>query len=461
MELVETLLMELEAILNVSNDNIVVTDGDGIVLRVSKKCEEIYGRDAAFFLGKSVRDLEEQGIFTPSVTARVLKEKKEVQVMQTAAKGGKVMATGIPVFSHDKRLIRIISFSHDLTEIQRLKEDYDQLQARMDQYEVQLEGLRASKEIVLKSKNMQKIWDLVNRVAKSDATVVLLGESGVGKTMFARALHNRSGRQKEAFIEVNCGAIPPALFESEMFGYEAGAFTGASQKGKAGMIELADQGTLFLDEIGELSMDMQVKLLKVLEEKQVMRIGGHQVKKVDFRLLAATNNHLEEMVKKGRFREDLFYRLSVVPITVPPLRDRKEDIIQMAHYFLSKFNQKYETGKVFHHDALDLFHQYNWPGNVREFENVIERLVVTMDSNIIMAEQLPFYHSNQKVETKKEEMTILDSGFTTLEDALEKVEREWICRAFRQCKTTYEMAELLGISQPTVVRRLKKYKINS
>lgn len=467
-EELEILKLELEGIINASNDNIVVTDGQGIVLRAIRNSEEIYGEVSSTLVGRSVFELEKENIFSPSVTARVLKEKKEVQVMQKTRTGKVIMATGIPIFDKQKNIIRVISFSHNLTEIQKLKEDYEQLQSKMKRYESEIEELRGKEtkigDIVIECKTMQTVWELVNRVARSDATVVLLGESGVGKTVFARALHNRSERKKEPFIEINCGAIPTSLFESELFGYEPGAFTGANHKGKIGMIELAHKGTLFLDEIGELPLDIQVKLLKVLQEKSITKIGGGRSKKVDFRLVAATNQDLEYMVKQGKFREDLFYRLNVVPIHIPSLRKRKEDIYQLIEHFLSKFNRKYQTNKFFHSAAIDACLEYEWPGNVRELENLIERLVVTSDTNTIYHDNLPFIQKNQQnndTEVEWSSLTVFEERGLTLQDALEEVEKCWLLRAYRQCKTTYEMAETLGLSQATVVRRLKKYNINS
>ncbi|WP_129726022.1 sigma-54 interaction domain-containing protein [Ectobacillus funiculus] len=467
-EELEILKLELEGIINASNDNIVVTDGQGIVLRAIRNSEEIYGEVSSTLVGRSVFELEKENIFSPSVTARVLKEKKEVQVMQKTRTGMVIMATGIPIFDKQKNIIRVISFSHNLTEIQKLKEDYEQLQSKMKRYESEIEELRGKEtkigDIVIECKTMQTVWELVNRVARSDATVVLLGESGVGKTVFARALHNRSERKKEPFIEINCGAIPTSLFESELFGYEPGAFTGANHKGKIGMIELAHKGTLFLDEIGELPLDIQVKLLKVLQEKSITKIGGGRSKKVDFRLVAATNQDLEYMVKQGKFREDLFYRLNVVPIHIPSLRKRKEDIYQLIEHFLSKFNRKYQTNKFFHSAAIDACLEYEWPGNVRELENLIERLVVTSDTNTIYHDNLPFIQKNQQnndTEVEWSSLTVFEERGLTLQDALEEVEKCWLLRAYRQCKTTYEMAETLGLSQATVVRRLKKYNINS
>lgn len=461
----DLLQVELDGILKASNDNIVIADGDGKVLRVSPNCEEIYGQSQSYLIGKSVFELEKENIFAPSVTVRVLKERKEVQVMQETETGRVVMATGIPVFDDDKNILRIISFSHDLTEIQRLKEDYEQLQVKMKQYQSEIEELKENDafigNVVFKSKKMLQISELVKRVAKSDATVLLLGESGVGKNVFARALHDHSERKEETFIEVNCGAVPSSLFESEMFGYEAGSFTGANKKGKTGLIEMADKGTLFLDEIGELPLDIQVKLLQVLQNKKVTRIGGNASKEVDFRLIAATNQNLKEKVTEGKFRQDLFYRLNVIPIEIPPLRERKEDIYQLIHHYLSKINEKYRTNKVLHSTTIDALMNYEWPGNVRELENLLERLVITSDTSTIYPSNLPFTDEKEYPDADWSTLEAFESRGLTLQEALEEVEEKWLRRAYRQYKSTYEMAEFLGLSQPTVVRRLKKYHINS
>ncbi|MEN1968776.1 sigma 54-interacting transcriptional regulator [Lentibacillus sp. N15] len=461
------LKIELDGILDASNDNIVVTDGEGNVLRVSANCLSIYGKTKEDLTGKTVFQLEEEHIFYPSVTAKVLHTKKEVQVMQKTPTNKVVMATGIPLTDNDGDIVRIISFSHDLTEIQQLREDYEQLQLKMLRYESEIEELRENKadEVVIKSKTMQDIYHMVQRVAASDATAVLLGESGVGKNVIAHMLHDYSQRKNESFIEVNCGAIPETLFESEIFGYEPGAFTGADKNGKPGMIELADRGTLFLDEIGELPLAIQVKLLKVLQEKRITRIGGSIGKNVDFRLIAATNQDLEVMIAQGKFRRDLFYRLNVIPITVPPLRERKEDVYQLIQHYLSVFNHKYKTNKVLHPAAINNLQNYDWPGNVRELENLIERLVITSMSNIIYPSDLPFVEETDNIGTglPTEEWTTeaFERKGLTMQEALREVEKNWLKRAYRQYKTTYEMAKFLGLSQSTVVRRLKEYQINS
>lgn len=458
----EILELELDAIVKKSKDNIVITDGNGVVLRASPNSYAIYGSSTDDLIGKSVYQLEEDHIFSPSVTIKVLNERKEVRVMQNTKTGRSVMAIGLPIFDRSNEIIRVISFSHDLTEIEQLKEEFKQLQKKIERYETEIQELRDNEQIegntILKSKAIQQIWQLIKRVAKTDASVVFLGESGVGKTHFARALHQASERANEAFIDVNCSAIPESLFESEMFGYEPGSFTGASKKGKTGLIELADQGTLFLDEIGEIPLSMQSKLLKVIQDKEVIRIGGVRPKKVDFRLITSTNQNLSEMIKHGSFRPDLFYRLNVISITIPPLRERKEDIAMLAYYYLQKFNEKYRMRKSLHPATIDKLIHYHWLGNVRELQNMMERLVITSETNIIHPDNLPLDIQMDRTQ-KTDSLLLKNMKGKTLREAMEEVEILWLRRAVKQCKTTYEMAEFLGISQSNVVRKLKKYRI--
>ncbi|OLS38087.1 Fis family transcriptional regulator [Alkalihalophilus pseudofirmus] len=460
--------IELQAILKGSKDNIVITDGEGNVLKASPNCLDIYGVEFNQILGRSVYDLEKEDIFSPSITVRVLNEKKECQVLQHTKGERTVLATGMPVFNMNGELIRVISFSYDLTEIEELRENYHTLQERMGLYESQIEELLEKEEqdrdVILKSKAIKRVWELVKRVSDSEATVVFLGESGVGKNVFARALHNGSSRASKPFIEVNCSAIPEALFESEMFGYESGSFTGAHKKGKPGMIESADGGTLFLDEIGELPLSMQAKLLKVLQEKTVTRVGGLKPHKIDFRLIASTNQNLEEMVRSGSFRQDLYYRLHVIPIEIPPLRKRKDDILLLIQHYLHSFNQKYNVHKHLQALALDELLAYHWPGNVREVENTMERLVLTSEKDRIEISDLPLLIHKQQ-HNSMEESTASQSNeainASTYKEAMAQVEKHWLEHAIKQCKTTYEMAELLGLSQSTVVRKLHKYNLNS
>jgi transcriptional regulator with PAS, ATPase and Fis domain len=464
LSLEEALKLELDKIIETSNNNITITDEHGIIVRSNPNHWTMYGIEADSYIGKSVYELENNGILSPSINALVLKEKKVVQILQHTKSGRVVMSTGFPVFNHEGRLVRAISYSQDQTEIIKLQEQYEQLQSRIAGFQTEVEELREKEAshhpILFRSFVMKQIFTTIQRVAKTEATILFLGESGVGKSTLARYIHDQSERYKEPFIEVNCSTIPETLFESEMFGYEPGSFTGAQKAGRKGLIEQADQGTLFLDEIGELPLSIQVKLLKVLQEKKMTRIGGKEVRHVNFRLITATNQHLKKMVDEGRFRLDLYYRLNVIPIQIPSLHERQDDIAILLRHYLKIINEKYNASKKLHPATYDLLIHYEWPGNVREMENLLERLILTIEDPIIAPEHLPFELQKNMKESVKYTPN-LEQDFIenkTLKEALEEVEIRLLSRASQQCKTTYEMAEYLGISQPSVMYKLKKYK---
>ena len=291
----------------------------------------------------------------------------------------------------------------------------------------------------------------IEKLAKVNTTVLITGESGVGKNVVARLVHHLSDRTNGPLVEINCAGIPAPLLESELFGYEAGAFTGASHKGKEGRIALADKGTLFLDEIGELPLRLQSKLLQVIQEKQIVKLGGVKPVSIDFRLVAATNQDLEALVEKKRFRSDLFFRLNVLPLWIPPLRERREEIVPLCLSILGEMNAKYGTEKVFSDEVKRHLAAYSWPGNIRELRNVIERLVIVSSGGVIKADELPehmFRHQeNQESPIGK-----------SLPDALETLERRMILEAYKACGTTTGVAKALGISQPTAARKIAKYK---
>jgi transcriptional regulator with PAS, ATPase and Fis domain len=456
------LKLELDKIIETSNNNITITNEHGIVVRSNPNHWTMYGIEADAYIGKSVYELEKNGVLSPSINALVLKEKKVVRILQQTKSGRVVMSTGYPIFNQEGKLVRAISYSHDQTEIVKLQEQYEQLQSKIAGFQTEVEELREKEAshhpILFRSSIMQQIFTTIQRVAKTEATILFLGQSGVGKSTLARYIHDQSDRHKEPFIEVNCSTIPETLFESEMFGYEPGSFTGAQKGGKKGLIEQADQGTLFLDEIGELPLSIQVKLLKVLQEKKMTRVGGKDERHVNFRLITATNQHLKKMVEEGHFRLDLYYRLNVIPIDIPSLKDRPEDITILLNHYLQLMNEKYNATKKLHPATYDLLIHYEWPGNVREMENLLERLILTIEDSVILPEHLPSeLQGNMKAEPSyrfEKEMVEKKS----LKEALEEVEIQMISKAFKQCKTTYEMAEVLGISQPSVMYKLKKYK---
>ncbi|USK31935.1 sigma 54-interacting transcriptional regulator [Bacillus sp. F19] len=449
---------ENEQILHSLKDDILVTNLDGIILKVSEFTGKIYGVESDSLIGKSVYDLEAQGLFTPILTPIVVKEKKKITFVQTTNKGKKLLVTGIPVYNEEGELYRVVSYSHDITELADYKNFLITMEEEMERVKSELDLLRSKQlydaGIIAKSDEMQKVISTSLQVSEVDVNVLILGESGVGKSLLAKFIHNKSDRKSGPFIEVNCGAIPDSLVEAELFGYEAGAFTGANRKGKIGLIELSDGGTLFLDEIGELPLAHQVKVLKVIQEKQFYRVGGTKPIHVDFRLISATNKDLHQAIKEKLFREDLYFRLNVVPITIPPLRQRTEDIVPLIHLLLKQFEEKYNKEKTLDEAVTHHLLHYDWKGNVRELINILERLVVISPSALITVDQLPEYIKDADAPA----LFPIDEN-QTLSEMMDAMEKQILLKARKKYKTTVRMAEALGISQPSIVRKMKKHQI--
>ncbi len=471
---------ELETVLESLHDGMLISDQNGRILRANKAMERITGLKKADYIGKTFDELFETKLFLEkSVTLKALKEKKiktGLQRIDTGSEIKEAIVTAYQVFDEDGQLFRLVSNVHDISEVNLLKEQLDEAHLRTNQFYSELTQFRLEKLkenlIITKNNHMSSLLTMVNRIAKTDATVLLLGESGVGKGMFAELIRHLSNRRDDHFISVNCGAIPGQLLESEMFGYEAGAFTGANKQGKPGLFELANNGTLFLDEIGELSLDLQVKLLRVLQEQRIRRVGGTTDKLVDVRIIAATNRDLEDQVANGKFREDLFYRLNVVPIKIPPIRERKDDVPLLVNHFLKILNHKYGQNKSFSQGALDLLIEYSWPGNVRELTNLVERLVITVPSELIDIYDLtdkvrrravPSFPHATVAETLSNEIVGVLNGTVTKEGALRdivnEVEREIISKVCRRLPSIRQAAKLLGVSHSALLYKLNKYGI--
>lgn len=451
---------EMEDIIESFYDGIGIIDNRGTLLRVNKSYERITGLpQEENNVGRNVRDLEEEGTVSRAVALMVLKQKKSVTIVQRIKTGKEILITGSPVFNLKGDIYRVVCNIRDINELNILKELNKQSDKNREALE--LKELRARQlcheELIYKSRIMHQIFELTLKVAKVDSNVLITGESGVGKEIIAKIIHKASPRAQKSFLQINCGAIPENLLESELFGYEGGAFTGARRKGKMGYFELSDGGTLLLDEIGELPFNLQVTLLRAIQEREVLRVGGTTPYKFDVRIIAATNKNLEEMVNKSLFRADLFYRLNVVPIWIPPLRERKEDIIPLAIHFLEKFNSKFKANKRFEPEVLRAFEQYNWPGNVREMENVIERLVIIVDDEIIDINHLPFIENNQEIQGVNIEVL----NPIPLQEASEILEKKLILKALQICGSTRKAAKVLGVSHPTVIRKAQKLKIKT
>ena len=461
----------LSAIIEHSFDGIFITDKNANVLRINHAYEDITGLKSEEVLGKNMADLVKGKLISQSGSLIVARTKKLVTLQQRFKSGKEALVTSSPIFDKNGTLIMIVTNVRDLTEIYNLKEIVQEKTDAMERLRLELAHIQnpeSEQEVIAKDETTLAAILLANRVAPMDTTVILLGETGVGKEVMARYIYQHSHRVKNSFIKVNCGAIPESLIESELFGYESGAFTGANRSGKIGLFELANKGTLFLDEIGELPKDMQVKLLRALQEQEIMRIGGTKPIKINVRVIAATNRNLEEMVKKSEFREDLYYRLTVFPISIPPLRLRKKDITPLALSFLTKLNQKYSFKKYFSDISIQLLNEYNWPGNIRELKNIVERAIIISSSDEICPEDLHLLHQSQPIiisspahpDTRQQKDEAAIQLPVDLQDTLAHMEYQYLTAAYQQCGNVRDAAHALGITPSTFVRKRKKYEEN-
>lgn len=381
---------ELEAILRASYDGVVVTDRER-VLRVSEGFRRITGLPMEVLVGRPVGQLPAQGHAcvraVRQVIERVWEVKEPVTLMEKISSGNEIYFTGVPVLDEAGRVERVVVNVRDVTDLNLLRSELAKVRDLSDQYKSELEELRArqlqTQDLVAESSGMRRVLDLTARVARTDSTVLITGESGVGKEVVAKLLHRLSARREAPLIFVNCGALPETLVESELFGYARGAFTGAREEGKPGLFEVADRGTLVLDEVSELPAGAQAKLLRVIQEREITRVGGLKPRQLDVRVVALSNRDLGQMVQEGTFREDLYYRLNVVPIAVPPLRERREDILPLLRRFLDRCGQRYGLRRRFSLEAFRRLERHPWPGNVRELEHVVERAVVLGEGEVI------------------------------------------------------------------------------
>ena len=441
---------DFEEIFRNSFDGIFVADGNGMTLMVNEGCERNYERSAADLVGHHVSEFEKKGWIKPVIATRVATERKRVTAIQRTGGGKTIMVTGIPMFDEAGRVRKIIINSRDTTELVQLqdalvrtRDDLHRVENEMT--EMRLQNLK-SEGIALRSDSMQRLAEVALRVAKVDSAVLVTGESGVGKEVLARLIHRESHRRAGPLIKINCGAIPAELLEPELFGYEGGAFTGALKQGKVGLIETANGGTLFLDEIGELPMGLQVKLLQMLQDHTVTRVGGTRVIHVDLRVIAATHRDLPAMIEQKQFRSDLYYRLNVVPLAIPPLRMRREDILPLAAHALDALNAQYALKKQFSERANACLRGYDWPGNVRELRNIVERLVVTTPADLIDAEDLPDHLVGPALPAIRTR-----DGFRA---KVAQFEKQLLADALSQFGNTRAVAKQLKLSQSTVVRKL-------
>ena len=451
-----------EAIMRNSKDGLFITDHEGTVLMVNRATEIMVDFDASKILGRNVREIVEAGYYDKSVALEVLKRKQPVSMIQFSRNGKRILASGIPITGEDGAIRFVLVNDRDITSLENLTESLEkELLNRDVHYELSDFGLAATElqDFVVRAKAMHTVMKTAIRAAKYDLSLVITGASGVGKSMIARMVHRLSERRNGRFIDINCGAISDSLIESELFGYEKGAFTGAAPQGKKGLFELADKGTLFLDEIGEIPMHLQVKLLRFLEGGELVRVGGVKSLKVNTRVIAATNRNLEEMVDNGSFRRDLYFRLNVVSLQIPPLAQRNEEIVPLLNFFLQRFNREYNVEKTISRAAKNHLLAYEFPGNIRELENLVKRLVTMTEDEEITVHHLPGHilrEAQQTIPAAEKEHITQDAEPETDLDDLKSMELQMIREAVEKYGSQHKAARALGLSQSTISRKLKK-----
>ncbi len=440
---VEPIRSFMEAI----QDGIYITDAEAVTLAVNSAYERITGLNRSLLLGRYMGDLVKLGYLSNSVSLEVIKRQDVVTLVQSIHGNQKILVTGSPIFDAKQQLLCVVTCVRDITELLRAKHAQEQLEnlfRSQAQYKI---SSHASDFIV--SQHTQDILDLATHVAKFDSKVLIGGETGTGKSQLARYIHHMSPRAEQAFLELNCSGLPDNLLEIELFGYVAGAFTGASSKGKKGLLEIAHQGTLFLDEIGDLPLHLQVKLLKVIEEQRFLAVGGTEFKQIDVRIISATHRNLKEMLDHGQFREDLFYRLNVVELNLPPLRERRAEIIPLLEHYLSLWNQKYQQHKSLSPEVLEALSHYAWPGNIRELVNLVERLCVVTRQDHIELQDLPEHLSVQ---------CDVASTPLSLKAQVLAYERQLIIEALAVHGSTRATAQALQVEQSTLVKKIARFK---
>lgn len=434
-----------DVLLDTTREHLLIADAEGRIRAASDSCAAVYGTTPAALRDSDVDTLEAAGVFNPSITRRVLDSGRVERVVQTTQTGREVLAEAYPVFV-DGRLVRVISRSRDMTDLRHLHEEYVTILRQLaDTPRADRQAGAAAWADIAAGPAMHESMTLIARAAPTDATLLLLGESGVGKTALARRVHAASPRANEPLVEINCGAIPATLFESEMFGAAPGAYTGAPRDGRSGYLEQADGGTLFLDEIAELPLSLQPKLLGVLQSGTFTRLGDEHPRRVNIRVIAASNRDLAGCVARGEFRRDLFYRLSVVPVTVPTLRARRAEIPALVESIMARLAERYGEARVLDGRAWGYVMSHDWPGNVRELENYLER-------------QWLVGHEAPDADPQDSEGALTGAAQKrSLSAALAATERACLLQALEHCNSTYAVARWLGISQAGVVRKLRRH----
>jgi PAS domain S-box-containing protein len=450
----------LRVIIESSDDGLWVTDGKGNILYNNEASEKLTGVKNEDVIGMNLTETIARGYWEFSCSLEAIKTKKRFSAIQNMGlTGKKLLTTATPVIDENDEVILVVCNERDITRLTDLQVQLEQAEKREAKYKEELLHLKQLETIkekfVIESKSMAKVIKTALKLSDlNESDILLLGESGTGKGLLAKLIHNSSNRRDNTYVVINCAALPETLLEAELFGYEKGAFTGARDDGKIGLIELAHEGTLFLDEIGDMPLSIQAKFLTYLDNRKVMRLGGVTERKINCTIVAATNKNLENLVKKREFRQDLYFRINTFSLEIPPLRERPEDIFALINYYLSRYNKKYCEKKRLTHATIEKMILYNFPGNVRELKNILKRAVATCENQHIDEDILKSIrfdtHADQK-SLSPEKCKSMD-----LNKRLQSYERIILKDAMKHCKTTREMASFLNISQPSVIRKLNK-----
>ncbi|AXU49656.1 sigma-54 interaction domain-containing protein [Clostridioides difficile] len=465
-----------QKILEASHDEICVSDDKGIIIYCNKAFEENYGLKKEDILGKNVSFLEDSGYSTKSPIPIVLKTKTKFSLEQDTQTGKKLIITATPIFDENGNLEFTVENCRDITELNNIKNKLEDTKKQVKKYKSEVEtlyrtALRIEDTVIMDGIVMRPIINTVNHVSKTDVSVLLLGESGTGKSSLARYIHHNSNRSNGPFITINCATISPQLLESELFGYTSGAFTGASTKGKVGLVELANGGTLFLDEIGDIPQNLQAKFLQLIQDRTFTPVGSLKNKKVDIRIISATNADLVSKVKEKKFREDLYYRLNVIEIKLPPLRERRDNLVEIIKYYFNRYSSDFNLNKTISKEAMDAIANYGFPGNIRELQNIIQKILLTCTDNHITIDDLPniltknihitnngnkthISQINKVIVSDSKSTNYKNKNFDTL---IKEYEKNIILDAYEKFGSSYKVAKHLEISQSKANRLIRKY----
>lgn len=465
------------SLLELLDIGVLVADRDGNYLYVNPAyCSQTH-RTKAFFAETSIPALKEQGYFTVSVWEQVMQQRKTVDSVMTLTDRAMnrvygTLTTGVPAFDENGELQYVVTMQEPLPHLNTRIQKGMMNQSTSTLFDPSARPAAVPEDLIAESPQMKQLLSLLDTVAKTDASILISGPSGSGKEVLARYIHRSSRRHEKPFVVLNCSAIPESLIESELFGYEKGAFTGASQGGKAGLIEMADGGTLFLDEINSMPMALQTKLLRVLETRRITRVGAVTARVIDFRLVCASNEDLQPLIMEKRFRSDLFYRINVISVLIPPLRERREDIIPLALHYLHACCNQYSRTKVFSERALRELEAYDWPGNVRELKNLIERIVITSPETEWCIDHLPKDFLTAPGGRLREDgpsrpadgftapEAVFDEGFS-FRAYMEACEKQLLIQALNTLHTPAAVAKALKLDSSNVYRKMQKYHLES